>query len=836
MKKLLLQIAFIMLMLPAMTEAAVYISGTVTDSANNNPIPNHSVTIFADSTYGFYYYNVVYTNQAGFYTDSVPAPNGTSGILYVQTLDCNNLIHEVILNYTPANQQFTADFQVCNSASPCQADFSYYISGYLAVQFTDLSTGGNGPWNWSFGDGGTSTVQNPSYVYFYPGQYVVTLAYGDANTNCYDTKSVTIYLNDSTGGGCNAAFTYIPDSVNNPPYTYQFIDQSTGNIITWLWEFGDPLSGVNNASTSQNPIHAFSAPGIYNVCLTVQGADSSCYDVTCNTVIVGNNTGCEADFTFYPDSSYINAFQFIDQSAGSIIYWSWNFGDPSSGGGNTSNAPNPAHVFTAAGIYNVCLTIMGVDSNCYDITCKAVVVGNNNGCVANFESGQDSTNSLMIHFVDLSMWNIVSWLWDFGDGTPASSVQNPTHIYPEPGTYTVCLTIHGADSTCFDILCKTVIVGNNAGCQAMYTYDYNPAYGAYAIQFTDQSTGGPVTWMWNFGDSATSTQQNPLHIYAGPGTYQACLTITGNNCTSTYCQNVIVEDSSTYHQVYGQVFEGSFPLQMGLALIFSLDSNVNYNPYIDVCNIDSMGVYYFSLVPDGNYLVYAIPLDYNGYLPTYYGDVVNWEQATVIELGEPNNPYDIHLIQSAYMPQGQGSVSGQINMGSLRSSMLDKMVMLLLDENGNPLYFGRVSESGSFDFPTLDYGTYYLHAELSGITSDNVQVVLSPEKPHSDVVMTLAGKNILGLDNKIPKLEAGVIYPNPATDQFNIAMNLKEAATVKVEIFNQTGQITSSMIRSLGSGQTVLTLSVSDLSAGFYTLRVSSENGINITRKLLIAK
>jgi hypothetical protein len=125
---------------------------------------------------------------------------------------------------------------------------------------------------------------------------------------------------------------------------------------------------------------------------------------------------------------------------------------------------------------------------------------------------------------------------------------------------------------------------------------------------------------------------------------------------------------------------------------------------------------------------------------------------------------------------------------------------------------------------------------MSGITSDYVKVVLTPEKPHADVVMTFAGKHVMGIKNMNPELEAGVIYPNPTTDKFNLVLNLKEETTIKVEIFNQRGQITSSMIKSLGSGQTTLTLSVSDLAPGFYTLRISSEKGINISRKLLIAK
>ncbi len=159
-----------------------------------------------------------------------------------------------------------------------------------------------------------------------------------------------------------------------------------------------------------------------------------------------------------------------------------------------------------------------------------------------------------------------------------------------------------------------------------------------------------------------------------------------------------------------------------------------------------------------------------------------------------------------------------------------------MDEAGHAISFDRVSESGSFNFPTMDYGTYYLYAEMSGITSDYVKVILTPEKPHADVVMTFAGKNILGINNRHPELEAGIIYPNPAIDKFNLALNLTEAVTVKFKIFNQMGQIASSMVKSLGSGQTILTIPVSDLTSGIYTLRIASDKWINITRKLLIAK
>jgi hypothetical protein len=125
---------------------------------------------------------------------------------------------------------------------------------------------------------------------------------------------------------------------------------------------------------------------------------------------------------------------------------------------------------------------------------------------------------------------------------------------------------------------------------------------------------------------------------------------------------------------------------------------------------------------------------------------------------------------------------------------------------------------------------------MSGITSDNVQVMLTPEKPHADVVMTFEGKNILGIKNINQGIEVGSIYPNPMVDMFNLPLNLKEGSTLKLEIFNQMGQMVSFNVRNLGAGQSLLSLPVSGLGSGIYTLKVSSEKGTMITKKFIIAR
>jgi hypothetical protein len=188
------------------------------------------------------------------------------------------------------------------------------------------------------------------------------------------------------------------------------------------------------------------------------------------------------------------------------------------------------------------------------------------------------------------------------------------------------------------------------------------------------------------------------------------------------------------------------------------------------------------------------------------------------------------------MPAGPASVTGEVTISGLKSTYLDKMVMLITDEEGHVISFDKVSESGTFGFPTLAYGTYYIYGEMVGITSQHIKVVLTPENPHADVVMTLSGKNIMGTGNTITEAESVLIYPNPANDKVNFVMNPEKTIMVTADIYDMKGMIVSSDTRSIGPGKSLVTISVTDLAPGFYTLRISAEKGINISRKLLITK
>jgi len=132
---------------------------------------------------------------------------------------------------------------------------------------------------------------------------------------------------------------------------------------------------------------------------------------------------------------------------------------------------------------------------------------------------------LTIQFTDLSTGQPTEWFWDFGDGE-TSDEQNPTHTYDAAGSFTVSLTVsNGAGS---NMMTKDdYIVVEWLPMDASFTATPESGTAPVTVQFTDQSSGNPTAWEWNFGDGGVSTLKNPEYTYFTPGTYTVALTVIG---------------------------------------------------------------------------------------------------------------------------------------------------------------------------------------------------------------------------------------------------------------------------------------------------------------------
>ncbi|MEI7492666.1 MAG: PKD domain-containing protein [Bacteroidota bacterium] len=529
---------------------------------------------------------------------------------------------------------------------------------------------------------------------------------------------------------------------------------------------------------------------------------------------------------------------FINTSEGANGPWQWMFGD-----GTSSHLFDPIHTFPSPGYYHVHLT-MGdsVHGGCWDSITHTIFVADSSGgqCHSNFTWSVDSTYlSHPVQFTDLSTPAPISWSWNFGDSASGASnfsnLQNPIHNYSSAGVFHACLTITTANQ-CTSVECHEIYIGPPPPppCESWFTHVNN----FLQVSFEGHTPqNAPLsTYNWNFGDGTSGAGKNIDHTYATAGMYEVHLTtITqdSNQCTFTTMQHIFVGDTMNLHQVYGQVFEGNFPLPFGMAMIFSNDTLPGGQPFFAASPIDSMGVYMFPYVPNGHFVIWAMPFDSTGgFLPTFYEHTLYWQQATVIALGNPQNPYNINLIHAGNMPTGQGGINGHVNTSGLKSVSVDKIAMLITDEQGNVLGFRKVTPSGTFDFSGMAYGTYYLLPELPNTPSDQVKVVLSAAAPVASVVMTFNGSTINSISEP-SAVESFIAYPNPVKDILNLGLKLNASVNATAEIYSFTGQAVLRQALDLGKGANVVKLDVSLLNSGLYTLRITSPGGIKITQKFV---
>jgi PKD repeat protein len=288
-------------------------------------------------------------NNVGTYTVTLTATNAEGSNTETKT--------DYIAVTQPAQVPPVAYF----SASPTSGDAP------LTVNFTDLSTENPTGWSWDFDNDGTvdATTQNPSYTYNTSGTYTVKLR--ATNAYGYDEEIKTDYINVTVPTTLTANFVGSPTS-GNAPLTVYFTDLSSGNPTSWVYDFGDGISSI----WEQNPSHTYSQPGNYTVMLAVSDAELNVgYEVKSNYITVTGqtvNTPPTADFTYTAIGLSVD---FTDQSTdsdGSVVAWSWNFGD-----GATSTAQNPSHTYAASGAYSVTLIVTD-DDGAMDTTSKTVTV------------------------------------------------------------------------------------------------------------------------------------------------------------------------------------------------------------------------------------------------------------------------------------------------------------------------------------------------------------------------------------------------------------------------------------------------------------------------------
>lgn len=373
----------------------------------------------------------------------------------------------------------------------------------LVTQFT--SVGSYESYTWNFGDGGTSTLANPTHTYVSNGNYTVSLTVSNVNL-CPGTDNLTV-TNAVIINPINPVASFVTDPEIFGGVSTLFTDASSNGPTSWEWNFGD-----GGTSTVQNPSHTFSNPGIYDVELIVHncaGADTVLIQVEVTDFI----NFCETTFT--------------DKPSGTIY----------DSGGEISNYED---------FENCSLLIQPCNATSITLTMEDIFLEEWYDFLRVFD-GVDATAPLLAEFT-------------------GAALQSP--VTSTSGSMFVTFESDGSVNEFGFKMTYSSVIGSGPWNADFNASNANPHIGEL-VTFTDMSGSNPDSWSWDFGDGGTSTLENPTHAYTALGIYTVVLTVTYcDGSTETHTETVNVNDlgisehinESNNLLVYPNPFEEVFTL------------------------------------------------------------------------------------------------------------------------------------------------------------------------------------------------------------------------------------------------------------------------------------
>lgn len=139
------------------------------------------------------------------------------------------------------------------------------------------------------------------------------------------------------------------------------------------------------------------------------------------------------------------------------------------------------------------------------------------------------SDGLKVTFLNESA-HATQYVWDFGDGQ-TSTEKNPEHLFTSKNNYTITLTASDNNDVA-DVFSSSIAVGFPI---AGFTYEVDRST-AHFTNLSDNST----SYVWDFGDGETSTEENPTHLYASKGTYTVKLTAIDGSDNDVYEESIFV--------------------------------------------------------------------------------------------------------------------------------------------------------------------------------------------------------------------------------------------------------------------------------------------------------
>jgi len=419
---------------------------------------------------------------------------------------------------------------------PPALDFTYSavcfdtpIQFTVDTAFTDIASITD--WMWDFGDNNTSTEQDPDHTYAVSGTYTVSLTVLDVNS-CSTTVSYTIDVLDLPVA--NFHFDNPTCEDNMVQFTDYSYTPETTTIEEWMWIFGDGDTTIITPTDTPNVQHLYDTSGVFTVNLLITNSNGCTSSLSRVVTILpppiadfSSTVTCLNEFVQFTDES-------LENGAGNIVSWEWDFGDSDSGiNNNSSSLQNPVHQFSTFGTYTVSLLIENVQG-CLDTISQDVTINELPPIEFNiYNACLDSEVLFTIDSTITDIGSIASYYWDYGNGENSTDRDTTSHTYLADGTYTVLLSITDTLGCSNSVSHEVTLVPLP---RSLFSTSASQC-ATETIQFNDLSTteeGYIIEWHWDFGDgndTIISHPENPnlSYLYDSDGIYTATLTITNSN-------------------------------------------------------------------------------------------------------------------------------------------------------------------------------------------------------------------------------------------------------------------------------------------------------------------
>ncbi|WP_235296985.1 PKD domain-containing protein [Portibacter marinus] len=480
-------------------------------------VSGYTVTFDNNTTNGLtYFWDFGDTNSSSAanpsHTYSSP---GTYTVVLISENDCGSDSHSAVVTIV---DQVTADFSA-NATEICEGD---------QVTFFNESSNNAETFEWEFENGtpSTSNEENPTVTFNSAGSYNVRLTVTGGGSTDEELKSNFILVS----GVPNTSFTTLIDG-----YTVDFDNNTTGGVF-YNWEFGD-----GESSTSPNPTHTYANSGTYNVTLTSSNncgseeyiAEIIIADEVTASFEVNQTLGCTSD-----------EYVFTNTSSGNITeyYWEFEGGIPA-----TSTEENPVVTFTDPGTRDVRLT---VSNSLYE---DRLIKDNYISIIGQPEV--DFTFEVVENTVTFDNITVggYTFLWNFGDGN-TSIIANPTHTYDGPGDYNVILQ---SENDCESAEIEKLI-SIESDLVAAFSADQQEICAGESVNFTNMTNGDFTSILWEFegGSPSTSTEENPIVVFADQGAFNVKLTVSDGVISDTENKIDFVISNGAPQAIFSSAIDG----------------------------------------------------------------------------------------------------------------------------------------------------------------------------------------------------------------------------------------------------------------------------------------